>query len=129
MSLRASAAAALELLGGEVGDGADEHAAGLAGLPGADDGARQPEVGDLHHAVDADQHVLRLDVAVHDARPVRGGQPGQHRLEHGERLGDGQPAAGGEQVAQRAAAHQLHDQEHQALVAALVADPRRRWGG
>ena len=36
---------------------------------------------------------------------------------------DGQPAAGGEQVAQRAAAHQLHDQEHQALVAALVADP------
>ena len=35
---------------------------------------------------------------------------------------DGQPAAGVQQVAQRAAADQLHDQEDQALVGALVAD-------
>ena len=42
-------------------------------------------------------------------------------LEDGEGLGDGQPAAGGEQIAQRAAADELHDQEDQALVAALVA--------
>ena len=122
-------AAALELLGGQVGDGADEDAAGLAGLPGADDGPRQPEVGDLDDAVDADQHVLGLDVAVHDAGPVGGGEAGQRGLEDGEGLGDGQPAAGGEQVAQRAAADELHDEEDQALVAALVADRRRRWGG
>jgi hypothetical protein len=115
-------AAAFELLGGEVGDRADEHAAGLAGLPRADDGARQAEVGDLHHAVDADEHVLGLDVAVHDARPVRGGEAGQHRLEDGEGLRDREPAARGEQVAQRAAAHELHDEEDQTLVAALVAD-------
>ena len=87
-------AAALELLGGQVGDGADEHAAGLAGLPGADDGAGQAEVGDLDHAVDADEHVLGLDVAVHDAGPVGGGEPGQHRLEDGERLGDGRAGRG-----------------------------------
>ena len=69
-----------------------------------------------------DQDVLGLDVAVHDAGPVGGGEPGQHRLEDGEGLGDGQPAAGLQQVAQRAAADELHDQEDQALVAALVAD-------
>jgi hypothetical protein len=70
----------------------------------------------------ADQHVLRLDVAVHDAGAVRGGQPGQHGLQDGEGLGDGEPAAGLQQVAQGAPADQLHDEEDQALVAALVAD-------
>ena len=36
--------------------------------------ARQPEVDDAHAPVGADEHVVRLEVAVHQARGVRGGQ-------------------------------------------------------
>jgi len=38
--------------------------------------AGDPEVGDLHLAAGAEQQVPRLDVAVHQARPVRGSQAG-----------------------------------------------------
>ena len=62
----------------------------------------QPEVGDLDPAVVGDQHVLGLDVAVHDAGPVRRVQRGQHRLHHVERLPRVQPPALAEQVAQGA---------------------------
>ena len=69
-----------------------------------------------------DQHVLRLDVAVHQAGPVRGGDRGEHLLQDRQRLDRVEPAALGEQVAQGAALHVLHHQVGQALVAALVVD-------
>ena len=62
----------------------------------------------------ADQHVLRLDVAVHQPGPVRGGERGQHRLQHRDGLVRAQPAALPQHVAQRAAGDQLHHQEHDA---------------
>ena len=34
-------------------------------------GARDPEVRDLHAPLAVDEHVVRLDVAVHDPVPVR----------------------------------------------------------
>ena len=75
------------------------------------DRAGQAEVGDLDHAVDevvgaaagrlGDQHVLRLDVAVHQAGPVRGGDRGEHLLE--DRPAPPAVAAGAARRAPRAA--------------------------
>ena len=75
------------------------------------DRAGQPEVGDLHHAVVGEQDVLRLDVAVHEPGAVRRGQRAQHRLHDRDGLGGAEPAAFAQQVAQRAALDELHDQE------------------
>src|SRR3712207_7523156 len=60
--------------------------------------------------------------AVHDAGPVGGGQPGQRGLQDGERLGDGQPAACGQQVAQgtRSEEHTSELQSRQYLVCRLL---------
>ena len=70
-----------DLLGGEVGGGAEDHAGG--GGVGRGHGADQAEVGDLHLARVGDQHVLRLHVAVHQAGVVGGADRAQHRLGHG----------------------------------------------
>jgi hypothetical protein len=54
------------------------------------DGLGEAEVGDLDPAavgLVADQHVLRLDVAVDQAGAVRGGERGDDRLEQRQRPG------------------------------------------
>jgi hypothetical protein len=117
-------AAVDDLLGGEVGDGAEQQAGG-GGEGGGLDGAGQPEVGDLDPAVVGDQQVLGLDVAVHQARGVRGGQRAQDGLEQRERLRRGQGALLAQQRPDGAARHVLHDQVGGAGggVLALVEDP------
>ena len=84
-------------------------------------GASEAEVEDLHAAVEADEDVLGLDVAVHDALGVGGG----------ERLGDGGADRAGAppgegavaQVgAQRLALEQLGNRVGDAGVAAEVED-------
>ena len=60
-------------LGGQEGRRAgDQPGAGELHLV---DRAGDAEVGQLDQAVVGDEHVARLDVAVHDTRGVRGGQP------------------------------------------------------
>ena len=68
-------------LGREVGDGADQDAAGRGVLGVGADRLGQPEVGDLDPAVVGDQDVLGLDVAVDQAGAVRRGQRREDRLE------------------------------------------------
>ena len=116
-------AAVLDLLRGEVGDGADEHA-GRRGDRAGLDGAREAEVGDLDPAVVRQQDVLGLDVAVHEPGGVGGGERHEHRLEQVERPRRRQRALGAEHVAQGAAGHPLHHQVGGAGVGvgALVVD-------
>ena len=62
---------ALDLLGGEVGDGADQHARRGSSTVWLGDGPGQAEVGDLDRAVVGEDDVLGLDVAVDQAGLVR----------------------------------------------------------
>ena len=73
-------------------------------------GAGETEVADLDAAVVGEQHVLGLQVAVHDAGLVRGGETGEHRLEDVDRLLGGERAVLLQQVAQRDAGQVLHDE-------------------
>ena len=77
-----------DLLGSQVRDGAHEHA--RLGVVRARQAPGQAEVGDLDPAVLRQQHVLRLDVPVHDPGLVRCGQAGQHALDDVERLPGGE---------------------------------------
>ena len=121
--VRAGVGAAVhDELGGEVGDGADQHAAGRGVLGLGADRPGQPEVGDLDPAVVGEQDVLGLHVAVDHPGLVRGGQRGQHRVEHGERLGRRHRGFLADQVAQGVAGDVLHGQEQRAVVVALVED-------
>ncbi|SNQ48326.1 hypothetical protein FRACA_2390007 [Frankia canadensis] len=114
-----------DLLGGEVADGTQDHAVSQR-LGGLAEGPGEAEVGHLHLAVVAEQDVLGLDVAMDDPGVVGGGERLHHRLDDLDGLGDRQPAARTEMLAQRAAAHQLHHQVvHQAggrVIGALVED-------
>ena len=115
-------------LGREVGDGADQRAAG--GGRGRADGAGQAEVGDLDVAVGCDQHVLGLDVAVDEVRP-RGRRTGRRAPGPGARA----PRVGrhrrlvAHEVAQGAAGHVLHDEVGDLAVRALVEDRHDVRGG
>ncbi len=108
------------LLRGEVGGGADEQAA--LGVRRVGEQPGQAEVGHLHRVGLAEQHVLRLDVPVRDARGVRGGQPGEHSLGDVECLARAQRPPLGQQVPQRPARHVLHGEVQGAPVRALVID-------
>ncbi|MGD1056110.1 MAG: hypothetical protein ABR992_01715 [Solirubrobacteraceae bacterium] len=55
-------------------------------------GSGNAEVGDLDVSVGCDQHVLRLQVAVHDAGRLDGAQPGQQPLQDASKLRQGEPA-------------------------------------
>lgn len=108
------------LLGRQVADRPDDHA-GLGHLAGGL-GPREAEVGDLDLAVLGDQHVLGLDVAVHETGPVRGAERGQHRLHDLQRGAGAEPPERVEGVAQGAAGDVLHHQEDVLAVGALVVD-------
>ena len=72
--------AALDLLGGEIRDGADDHALGCARIAGLDC-ASQAKVGNLDSTVIGDEHVLWLDVAMDETRAVRGLKSFENRVE------------------------------------------------
>jgi hypothetical protein len=78
-------------------------------------GAGDPEVGD-HRAALAEEHVLRLHVAVHDAARVSVRERVGHLAQHAHRLAERQGAAAREALAQRAALHVGRD---------VVEAPRR----
>jgi hypothetical protein len=59
---------------------------------------------------------------VHDTGRVRGGQPAEDALDDVQRLARAQPAALGQQLAQRPAGHVFHRQEQDLAVCALVVD-------
>ena len=77
--------AMLDLLGRQVGDGADDEAGGRTRVVRGQR-PRQAEVGDLHSSVIGDEDVLGLDVAVDEAGGVRGGQAFEDWFEHDEGL-------------------------------------------
>jgi hypothetical protein len=109
-----------DLLGGQVRDGAHEHA--RLGVVRARHAPGQAEVGDLDPAVLGQQHVLRLDVPVHDPGLVRRGQAGQHALDDVERLPGGEPPSLVQELAERTAGHVLHREIQVAAVGPLVVD-------
>ena len=82
--------------------------------------AGEPEVADLDASVVGEEHVLGLQVAVHDAGLVRGGEPAEHRLHDVDGLLGGELAVILEQVAQRDAGQVLHHQVRHVGVLALV---------
>ena len=111
---------AADLLGCQVlhraGDGA-----GL-GLTTVGVGAGEPEVGHLHHALGRDEHVLGLDVAVHDALAVRVFQAQQGLAHDVDGLGGFQSAVLVQERAGGPAAHVLHDHVVDAVDRAPVED-------
>ena len=82
--------------------------------------ARDPEVGHLGPPVAIDQHVLRLDVPVHELVQVRALErpPDLDRVGHG--LRDGQPAEAPDALLERLALHVLEDDVGRAVVLAGV---------
>ena len=115
-------AAVHDQLRGEVGDGPDQDASGRRVLGVGADRLGEAEVGHLDPAVVGDQHVLGLDVTVDEARPVGGGQCGQHGLEERERPGGRHRALLADHVAQRVPGDQLHGEVDGAVLLALVVD-------
>ena len=111
---------ALGLLGREVLDRADDRA-GLGHLRGLAR-AGDAEVGDLGLALAVDDHVLRLDVAVHDPAPVRVAERAQDLLGERDRdLGRQRPALGHE-LLQRPPVDQLHRDVRRAVPLRAVED-------
>ncbi len=118
----------LRLLGGHVGDGAEQaprlgrrglahHRRRIGRGSGRDGGAAQlgqAEVQDLRAAVLADHDVVRLQVAVGHALPVRRGEPvgdGDPELDHA-----GGRQASGDLLGERSPPDQLHREEPHASV-------------
>ena len=91
----------------------------------------EPEVGDLHDRVDevtrpawrrGHEDVLRLHVAVHETRPVGDGERREHLFQYGQGLGRVEAAPVAQDLTQRPAADELHDQVGRVLMRALVED-------
>jgi hypothetical protein len=78
---------------------------------------RSPRRGGL-----GDQHVLRLDVAVHEPGAVRGGDRGEHLLEDRQRLCGCSRRRSASISRSGAPAHVLHHQVRQPVMGALVVD-------
>ena len=110
---------AARLLGREVLGGADDRAR-LRHL--ARPGARDAEVRDLDAPLVVDEDVVRLDVAVDDAVPVRVAEGGEHLPHVGDRDRDGARAAGDDQLLERPPLDVLHDDEVRAAGLAAVED-------
>ena len=85
--------------------------------------ARDAEVGDLGRALLVHEHVLRLDVAVHDAAGV-GGAEGPRDLDRvGDRLVDRQPAHAPDAALERLPLDVLEDDVGPAVLLARVDHP------
>ena len=89
------------------------------------DRVRDAEVGDLHHVARGEQQVAGLDVAVHEARRVRGVQAGGG-LTHDAHAPRRVQRPAGQHLGQRRPGHKLHDHERRVPGAglAVVVDPR-----
>ena len=92
------------------------HRRGVAALAVARrrDGLGDPEVGD-HGAAAGQQHVVRLDVAVHDATIMRIRERRRDLAQQADRLAERQLAMPREPCAQRLAFHQRHGEVRQAV--------------
>ena len=85
-------------------------------------GAREAEVAELDAAVVGEQHVLGLEVAVHDAGLVRGGEAGEDRVHDVDGLLGRELLVVLQQLAERDAGEVLHDEVRHVGVLALVED-------
>ena len=108
----------LDHLRRQVGGRAEQHVGG--GQRGLRGGLGQSEVGDLHAAAVVEQDVLRLDVAVHHADAVRGGQAVQRLGQDAQRLAHREGALRVHLMTQVHAVDVLHDQIVQPVVLAGV---------
>jgi hypothetical protein len=115
-------ALAAQLLGGHVGGGADGDP--LLGDGGGVHPAGEAEVEQLHPAVRQHHHVLRLEVAVHDAGRVRGGEGGGELAGDRGGVGDREAAVrrAGEELGEGGAVVVGHDEEARPLVLAGLVD-------
>ena len=121
MSVRASTRLALDLLGRDVVDRADD-VAGLGELRArALDPLRQAEVGEERGAA-LDQHVGGLDVAVDQALAVRGVERGGDLAADVDRAVRAQPALGAQHRGEVGALDVLHREVEQPVLLARVVD-------
>ena len=77
------------------------------------DDVRDAEVGDLDAAVFGEEHVARLQIAVHDSLRVRRRERVEHLVERAKH--DGQSWKSGAPSLEARAAHELHHEEHRAV--------------
>ncbi|CAH0327155.1 hypothetical protein SRABI128_05819 [Microbacterium sp. Bi128] len=116
---------AQDKFGGDVGDGPDQGA--RAG--GRRDSACQAEVAELDPPVVGDQDVFGLDVPVDHSGGVRGAEAFDDRIDQRQ----GQPRRQGalviEDIPQRVALDEFHDQIGEPAVLALVQDAHDVWVG
>ena len=108
------------LLGADV-VGRAEHLAVL-GVPTGVEGAGDAEVGELHDTVGPHEDVGRLDVTVHDASLVGDAERERGLAEDRANLARLERRALCEDLGQRLAVDELHDEEGQAVVLAVVED-------
>ena len=103
--------------------GADRQLAVGLGLARAlgPDGAREAEVDDAHASVVADEHILRLEVAVHEAAVMGGGETLGRLREHVEDLAQA-ALRRGQPLAQAPAVDELHGDEDVVADLADVVD-------
>lgn len=106
-------------LGREVGDRAEQ---GRPGRRVGRRGAGQTEVADLDPAVVGEQDVLGLQVAVHDAGPVRRRETREHRLHDVHGLLRREDLVVLQQLAEGDPGQVLHDQVGGVVVLALIED-------
>ncbi len=106
------------LLGGDVVGRAEHAAVGRQAV--LLERARDPEVGHLGGSLVVDQHVLGLDVAVHDVVGVRAAQGARDLDAVGHGLRDLQPPEPADPLLQRLAVDVLEDDVGTALVLARV---------
>lgn len=110
--------------GRQIVDTAHHHAG--CGLASAGHDASDPEVGQLGNARPRDQHILWLDVSMHQPLVVRPGQRLTQRHDHGQHLCGGHRTVADQHLTQAGAVHQLHDDVGKVDVA-LVVDSDDVW--
>ena len=112
--------ASLGLFRGHVGGGADCDAG--HGQARVGDGLGDAEIGDADESIAVDQHVLGLDVAVHNASPMDRRQAVQDLPRDLPRFLGGQRPAAGDQVLEILPVHELHDEVEPAVLLTHIID-------